>query len=50
MRFDPSITALVIALLLNSGGMFYWGGAVRTMLREQDRRILNLEKKVGIAV
>lgn len=31
--------ALIFALLLQTGAMFYWGGGVRQMLRELDRRI-----------
>lgn len=43
------VVALVLALVVNSGALFYWGGSMRQMMRDHERRITNLEKLEGIA-
>jgi hypothetical protein len=35
--------ALMVMLVLNTGALFYWGGAVRQMLKDHERRITRLE-------
>jgi len=43
----PVVVALLVgvaALLAQTGALFYWGGQVRQMLRDHERRISNLEE------
>jgi len=35
--------ALIVTLLVQTGALFYWGGGVRQMLRDHERRITKLE-------
>lgn len=35
--------ALVLTLFVHTGALFYWGGAVRQMLRDHERRLSALE-------
>jgi hypothetical protein len=35
--------ALLLALLAHTGALFYWGGGVRQMLRDHERRLGKLE-------
>lgn len=34
----------VATLLAHTGALFYWGGSVRQLLRDHDRRITRLEE------
>ncbi len=38
------LVALGVTLILNTGALFYWGGSVRQMLRDHERRITRLEE------
>lgn len=38
-----AIAGFLIILLAQTGAMFYWGGSVRQMLRDHERRITKLE-------
>ncbi|HEY6177380.1 MAG TPA: hypothetical protein VIX73_23145 [Kofleriaceae bacterium] len=38
--------AAVVTLVVNTGALFYWGGGVRQILREHERRITKLEGEV----
>jgi len=39
------IAALILTLLVHTGALFYWGGTVKQMLRDHDKRIENLERR-----
>lgn len=42
--------ALELFVLAQTGALFYWGGSVRQMLKDHDRRIEVLEKQnAGVA-
>ena len=34
----------LVALVCQTGALFYWGGEVRQMLRDHDRRLTSLEE------
>ncbi len=37
------LAAIIVTLVVHTGALFYWGGSVRQMLRDHERRIGNLE-------
>jgi len=37
----------VMALVAQTGAFFYWGGQVRQMLREHERRISDSERRLS---
>lgn len=41
-----AIASMVITLLLHTAALFYWGGAIRQMISDHERRITLLEEKV----
>ena len=41
-----AVVGLVVALIIHTGALFYWGGSVRQMLSDHDRRIMDLERRV----
>jgi len=46
----PAIVGLIglgATLMLHTGALFYWGGSVRQMLREHERRITRLEEEAS---
>lgn len=43
---EPAVYALFVALVVHTGALFYWGGSVRQMLREHERRLGLLEQRV----
>lgn len=40
-----TVGAVIVALLVHTGALFYWGGAVRQMLRDHERRLAQLEER-----
>lgn len=40
-----ALVALVVTLVVHTGALFYWGGGVRQMLKEHERRITRLEEE-----
>jgi hypothetical protein len=42
--FIVAVAVGIATLIVHTGALFYWGGAVRQMLRDHDRRITNLEE------
>lgn len=42
--------ALIVTLLAHTAALFYWGGGVRQILRDHERRIGVVEKVVFPAV
>lgn len=49
-----SLIGIAITLVIHTGAFFYWGGQVRQLLREHDRRIgdhdmriIQLERRRG---
>jgi len=40
------IAALILTLLVHTGALFYWGGTVKQMLRDHDKKIEDLERRV----
>lgn len=39
----PAVAALIMTLIINTAALFYWGGGVRQVLKEHERRIGKLE-------
>lgn len=40
------LAALIVTLLAHTAALFYWGGGVRQILRDHERRIVVVEKVV----
>jgi hypothetical protein len=38
-----TVGAVALALIVQTGGLFYWAGAVQQMLRDHERRLTALE-------
>ena len=38
-----AIAALIVSLLVHTGALFYWGGSIKQMLRDHERRLNKLE-------
>lgn len=37
------LAALVLSLIVNTGALFYWGGSMRQIVKDHDRRLSRLE-------
>jgi hypothetical protein len=44
MNFSLETLLALIAILVQTGALFYWGGGVRQILKDHERRIGGLEK------
>lgn len=40
------LVAVIVTLVLHTGALFYWGGGIRQMLKEHDRRIEKAEQRI----
>ena len=38
-----AVAAILLALIVNTGAVFYWGGKTAQMLKDHERRLGNLE-------
>ena len=41
---EKDVLGLALAVLMQTAALFYWGGAVRQMLRDHERRLTHLEE------
>lgn len=42
--FIVAVAVGIATLLTHTGALFYWGGSVRQLLRDHERRITRLEE------
>jgi hypothetical protein len=43
---DVVLASVVVGLVAQTGALFYWGGSVRQMLRDHERRLNQLDRRV----
>lgn len=43
-----ALGALALTLFIHTSALFYWGGSIRQMLRDHERRLSNLEEGSGV--
>lgn len=41
------LAVVVVTLLVHTGALFYWGGGVRQILRDHERRISKTEQQLA---
>jgi hypothetical protein len=48
MNLDIFFITALVAILVHTGALFYWGGAVKQMLRDHERRLGKLEYREAV--
>jgi hypothetical protein len=46
MNPDIAVVGVLLGLLAQTGALFYWGGGVRQLLRDHERRLNALDRRV----